>query len=112
LLFGLAATFMGQAEAASWIWAAAIVPVLATLLVEIVANVRRGGLGLDIIAALAMAGALVLGEPLTGIVVALMYSGGQFLESFAQGRARREMSTLLARAPKTASAIRNPGFRR
>jgi hypothetical protein len=53
-----------------------------------------------------MAGALVLGEPLTGIVVALMYSGGQFLESFAQGRARREMSALLARAPKTASAIR------
>ena len=101
-MLGLAATFVGRAEWAFWIWAAATVPVLATLLVEIVANLRRGSIGLDVIAALAMAGALVLGEALAGIVVALMYSGGQFLESFAQGRARREMTALLARAPKTA----------
>ena len=31
-----------------------------------------------------------------------MYSGGQLLEDFAQGRARREMTALLGRVPKTA----------
>jgi P-type E1-E2 ATPase len=32
-----------------------------------------------------------------------MYSGGTFLESFAEGRARREMRDLLARVPRTAT---------
>ena len=36
-----------------------------------------------------------------------MYSGGQYLESFAEGRARREMSALLARVPRTAVVHRN-----
>ena len=36
------------------------------------------------------------------VVVALMYAGGQYLESFAGGRARREMTKLLSRVPRTA----------
>ncbi len=36
-----------------------------------------------------------------------MYSGGTFLESFAEGRARREMSDLLSRVPRTATRHRN-----
>jgi heavy metal translocating P-type ATPase len=36
-----------------------------------------------------------------------MYSGGTFLESFAEGRARREMHDLLARVPRTATRHRN-----
>jgi P-type E1-E2 ATPase len=35
-------------------------------------------------------------------VVALMYAGGQYLEAFAEKRARREMTALLARAPRSA----------
>ena len=42
-----------------------------------------------------MSAALLFGEPLAGNVVALMYAGGQLLESFAEGRARREMTALL-----------------
>jgi len=36
-----------------------------------------------------------------------MYSGGTFLESFAEGRARREMSDLLSRVPRTATRHSN-----
>ena len=49
-----------------------------------------------------MSGALLLGEQLAGVVVALMYAGGQFLESIAVRRARHEMTALLERVPKTA----------
>jgi heavy metal translocating P-type ATPase len=35
-----------------------------------------------------------------------MYSGGTYLESFAEGRARREMSDLLARVPRSATRHR------
>ena len=102
LALGLAAPLLDRPDLSRWIWGAAILPVLATLIVEIVTNIRQGSVGLDLIAALAMAGALAFGETLAGIVVALMYSGGQFLESFAEGRARREMTALLSRVPKIA----------
>jgi cation transport ATPase len=44
------------------------------------------------------------------VVVAVMYSGGTFLESFAEGRARREMRDLLSRVPRTATRHRNGGL--
>jgi P-type E1-E2 ATPase len=39
-----------------------------------------------------------------------MYSGGQYLESFAERRARREMTALLERVPRTAMRHRNGGL--
>ena len=70
-------------------------------------SLGQGEVGLDIVAALSMSAALLFGETLAAAVVALMYSGGTFLESFAQGRARREMSDLLSRVPRTATRHRN-----
>jgi heavy metal translocating P-type ATPase len=102
LALGLAVQLFDYPQFARWIWAAAIVPILAVLCIEIVTNIRRGNVGLDIIAALAMAGALLLGETLAGVIVGLMYSGGQLLEKFARGRARREMTALLSRVPRVA----------
>ena len=101
LLLGLGVYTTDRAFA-PWIWGIAILPVLAALLIEIVTSLRQGSIGLDLIAALAMTGALVFGETLAGVVVALMYSGGQLLENFAQRRAHREMTALLNRVPKIA----------
>lgn len=53
-----------------------------------------------------MSAALTFGETLAAAVVAVMYSGGTFLESFAEGRARREMQDLLSRVPRTATRHR------
>jgi hypothetical protein len=50
--------------------------VLLALLIEIVASLRHGEVGLDIVAALSMTAALVLGEELAAAVVAIMYAGG------------------------------------
>ncbi|WP_029057602.1 heavy metal translocating P-type ATPase [Stappia stellulata] len=104
---GLALSLTGRAWAADAVWIAGVLPVLAALLVEIVRSLRAGEVGLDIVAALSMTAALVFGETLAAAVVALMYSGGTFLETFAEGRARREMSALLARVPRTATRHRN-----
>ncbi|MGA0828211.1 MAG: heavy metal translocating P-type ATPase, partial [Gemmobacter sp.] len=91
-------------------WAAGVVPVLAGLVAEILRSLRRGEVGLDIVAALSMSAALVFGETLAAAVVALMYSGGTFLESFAEGRARAEMRDLLARVPRSATRHRDGGL--
>ncbi|WP_454276928.1 heavy metal translocating P-type ATPase [Roseovarius sp. MBR-154] len=97
----------GQPDLAEIAWAAGVIPVLAALCIEIVRSLWKGEVGLDIVAALSMSAALFFGETLAAAVVALMYSGGTFLESFAQGRARREMSDLLSRVPRTATRHRD-----
>jgi heavy metal translocating P-type ATPase len=109
--FGLAAGFAAKlAELGAWsptIWAAVTIPVLLALLAEIVTSLRRGDLGLDIVAALSMTGALLVGESLAAAIVALMYAGGQYLESYAERAARHEMTALLSRVPRTAVRHRN-----
>jgi heavy metal translocating P-type ATPase len=102
LALGLAAWFAGLGGWSAAIWAIATVPVLLALLTEIVTSLRRGDLGLDIVAALSMSAALAVGESLAAAIVALMYAGGQYLESFAERAARREMTALLSRVPRTA----------
>ena len=105
LVLGFVFFAIGRGTWSAWIWASCATPVLLALIVQIVAGLRRGDVGLDIIAALSMASALVFGEQLAAAVVALMYAGGQYLESFAERHARREMTSLLTRTPRT--AVRN-----
>jgi len=105
LAAGLVLTAAGREEAARAVWALGVLPVLAALVVEIVQSLRRGEVGLDIVAALSMSAALGFGETLAAAVVAVMYSGGSFLESYAEGRARREMHALLGRVPRSATRI-------
>ena len=107
LLGGLAARLSGSESWAGPIWAAATVPVLGVLLAEIAVSLRRGDVGLDIVAALSMLAALAFTEYLAAVVVALMYAGGQYLESFAERRASREMTVLLARVPRSAVRYRD-----
>ena len=102
LAVGFAAKLAGLSAWPNAIWAAVTIPVLLALLAEIVTSLRRGDLGLDIVAALSMTGALMVGESLAAAIVALMYAGGQFLESYAERAARREMTALLSRVPRTA----------
>lgn len=103
LVTGLALHLGGNAGAAQSVWTAGVVPVLLALVVEILRSLARGEVGLDIVAALSMSAALIFGETLAAAVVAVMYSGGTFLESLAEGRARREMRDLLARVPRSAT---------
>ena len=107
LIGGIGLRLAGTIDLAEAAWVAGAVPVLGALVVEIVRSLFRGEIGLDIVAALSMSAALVFGETLAAAVVALMYSGGTFLESFAEGRARREMRGLLSRVPRTASRHRD-----
>lgn len=110
LLSGLIFHFVGFTALARLSWIIGVVPALAALVLEIFRSIGRGEVGLDIVAALSMTAALVFGENLAAAVVAVMYSGGTFLESFAEGRARREMHDLLSRVPRTATRHENGGL--
>ena len=49
-----------------------------------------------------MSAALLLGETLAAVVVAVMYAGGNALEDFAVTRAERDLKSLVDRAPRVA----------
>jgi heavy metal translocating P-type ATPase len=103
LCAGLGLQVTGRPDLAEIVWNLGVAPVLVTLMVEILRSLARGEVGLDIVAALSMSAALLFDETLAAAVVAVMYSGGTFLEGFAEGRARREMRDLLSRVPRTAT---------
>lgn len=102
LVVGGLAHWLDHPALSDQVWTGATLVVLIALAIEIVTSLRRGEVGLDIVAFLSMTAALAVGETLAAVVVALMYAGGQNLEAFAERRARREMAALLGRAPRTA----------
>ena len=97
----------GLPQAGDAVWAGLVVAMLVPLAWSVARDLRRGRFGVDVIALIAMAGALALGEYLAGAVVALMLAGGNALETAASHRARRELARLLALAPTIAHVRRD-----
>ena len=102
LLLGLGAWGVGRSDWANWCWAAGTIPVVVGLLGSMIRDFLAGRLGVDAVAFVSMSGALVLGQNLAGIVIAIMYSGGNLLEDFAVARAERDLRSLIDRTPKIA----------
>jgi heavy metal translocating P-type ATPase len=99
--------FAGHHVLADALWAGtaglALIPIAATL----IRSLRRHSAGVDVIALLAIVGALVLREYLAGAVIGLMIATGRALEEYAANRAERELSSLLGRAPRVAHRLRD-----
>ena len=102
LLVGFVAWYLGRSDWADWSWAVGTGAVVAGLLASMIRDFAAGRIGVDAVAFVSMSGALVLGQNLAGIVVAIMYAGGNMLEDFAVARAERDLRSLIDRAPKIA----------
>ncbi|MER6185898.1 heavy metal translocating P-type ATPase [Streptomyces sp. NPDC001652] len=77
---------------------AAVVPAVGWVL----AALRRGQAGVDLIAVLALGGTLAVREYLAGALIALMLATGRTLEAAARRRASRDLRALLEHAPRSA----------
>jgi heavy metal translocating P-type ATPase len=84
------------------IWTVATLPVVAALAISILRDFWIGRIGVDAIALVSMSAALLLGQALAAVVVAIMYAGGTVLEDLARGRAERNLRALTDRAPHVA----------
>ena len=109
-LTGVALSVTGNPGVAGTVWAAVIAVVLVPLSIGVGRSLWNRDPGVDAIALLAMAAALAMGEYLAGAVVAVMLSGGNALETYAAGRAKRELRALLSNAPQTAHRYRDGGL--
>ncbi len=92
---------LGNAAAGDDVWRAAVALLAAVLAFEVIRTIAiEWHMGVDTIALVAMVGALALGQELAGLIVGVMFTGGSTLEEIASARARRELTALVARAPK------------
>ncbi|MDE2375384.1 MAG: HAD-IC family P-type ATPase, partial [Hyphomicrobiales bacterium] len=102
LILGFATWGAGRHDLARWCWAAGTIPVVVGLLISMIRDLLAGRLGVDAVAFVSMVGALALGQELAGIVIAIMYAGGNVLEDFAVARAEHDLKSLIDRAPRIA----------
>jgi heavy metal translocating P-type ATPase len=109
LLAGLVAVVSGARAAATAAWVAATALGLGYSTVSVVDAVRRRRPSVDVIAWLALVGALGVGEAFAGAMVAVMLASGLLLEARAAARSRRELSLLAQRAPRSARRLTPDG---
>ncbi|ALO98893.1 Cation-transporting ATPase [Streptomyces hygroscopicus subsp. limoneus] len=102
LTAGGAAWLAGDEGLADLLWGlgtwAAVLPAVGWVL----AALRHGHAGVDLIAVLALGGTLAVHEYLAGALIALMLATGRTLEAAAQRRASHDLRALLEHAPCSA----------
>lgn len=68
-------------------------------------SIREGEIGSDILAFIAIIATSLIGEWIAGAIVSLMLATGRALESWAAGRARKQLEALVQRAPRTIQLV-------
>jgi len=92
----------GATTVAAWLAGGFSLLVAAGYTVRMIRTLRGGGLGVDLLAVVAIVATVLVGELAAAIIVVLMLAGGEALEDYANRRARRELDSLLRRDPRTA----------
>jgi heavy metal translocating P-type ATPase len=95
----------GLPDKAHLVWTVGLYVAGLPIILRTLRGMFRGVFAADLVAALAIAGAMVLNQPLAGLVVALMQTGGEALEHYAERRASRAVRELEAQAPRIAHRI-------
>ncbi len=102
LVAGGVATLLDGPAAAHAAWVTGTGLGLVVSVAWTAAALRRHQPSVDVIAVLALAGALVVGEAFAGAMITVMLTSGRLLEAQAAARARRDLGLLVSRAPRTA----------
>ncbi|MEV6874662.1 hypothetical protein [Amycolatopsis sp. NPDC051128] len=102
LLAGGVAWLAGADVVADVCWAAGTLVAVPPAVWWVVAALRRKQAGVDVIAVLALAGTLAVGEYVAGALIAVMLATGRALDAAAERRASHDLRALLEHAPRSA----------
>ncbi len=113
LLFILSGLFLRlQPDLSGWsrsLWMTGLVVTGLPVAVRTLGGLLRGRAAADVVAMLAILASILLDEPLAGLVVVLMQTGGEALERFAEGRASAAVRALEEAAPHEAHRLSADG---
>jgi heavy metal translocating P-type ATPase len=98
----------GQAHT---VWTAGLIVTGLPLVLRTLRGALHRQFATDIVASLSIIGAVALDQPLAGLVIVLMQTGGEALERFAAGRASAALRALEEAAPRIAHVEREGGAR-
>jgi heavy metal translocating P-type ATPase len=108
IVIGAALHFAGASPTlVQTIWLLGLVVVGTPVVARTLVGMMRGRFAADVVAMLAIVTAIVLLQPLAGLIVVLMQTGGEALERRAEGRASNAVRELEQAAPQTAHRVRN-----
>jgi hypothetical protein len=93
------------------LWTVGVIVTGLPLVTRTVADAIRGRFATDIVASLSIIGAVLLGQPLAGLVIVLMQTGGEALEHYAERKASAALEQLERAAPRVAHVEREGGAR-
>ncbi|MBU3705545.1 MAG: heavy metal translocating P-type ATPase [Mycobacterium sp.] len=102
LAAGGVAWLAGAPAVAGYCWIAGTVVAIVPAAWWVIAGLRAGRFGVDVLAVLSLTGALAVGEYLAGALIAVMLATGQALDAAAERRATKDLRALLDRVPRTA----------
>jgi heavy metal translocating P-type ATPase len=105
LAVGGVAQFAVDATTARAVWGVSLLLTGAPIVWRTVVDAAHGRFATDIVASLAIVGAVVLMQPLAGLVIVLMQTGGEALERYAEGKASAAVRALEEAAPRIAHRV-------
>ena len=105
LTAGAVLLLVGHADWSHITWMSGLVVLGAPIVFQTLRKAVRGKLATDVVATLSILGAVALDQPLAGLVIVLMQSGGEALERFAEGRASAAVRALEEAAPRIAHRV-------
>src|SRR5215468_1828283 len=82
------------------VWMIGVVLLGAPIVFQTLRNALKGRFATDVVASLSIIGSVALDQPLAGLVIVLMQSGGEALERYAEGRASAAVRALEEAAPR------------
>src|ERR1700694_2595678 len=88
LLVGAVAWVLGWRSAADLAWAVTTAIAVPPVAISLLQRLRHGSLGVDLIALLALGGALAYHQYLAGALISLMFATGQALGAYGGGGGR------------------------
>jgi heavy metal translocating P-type ATPase len=112
-LFPIAAILLGGVEQlvfnlplfAHALWTISLIGAGFPIVWRTVRAARKGNYATDVVASLSIITAAVIGQPLAGLVIVLMQTGGESLERFAERRASAAVRELENAAPRIAHLV-------
>jgi heavy metal translocating P-type ATPase len=84
------------------VWMIGLIGTGAPVVYQTLRAATRGRFATDGVATLSILGSVALGQPLAGLVIVLMQTGGEALERYAEGRASKAVRALEEAAPRIA----------
>lgn len=105
LLGALEKYVLGLPEYAQAIWLLGLIGAGFPVVWRTLRSAMQGKYATDVVASLSIVTAGIIGQPLAGLVIVLMQTGGEALEHFAERRASAAVSELERAAPRIAHLI-------